>query len=121
MALIVQKFGGSSVANRERIFHVARIIAQAHSGGDRVVAVVSAQGDTTDELLEKAAQITPRPDGRELDVLLSVGEQISIALLCMEPVTEALKNAFKLSPSVWTTSLALLSVHLQAQIKEGKK
>lgn len=83
MALIVQKFGGSSVANRERIFHVARIIAQAHSGGDRVVAVVSAQGDTTDELLEKAAQITPHPDGRELDVLLSVGEQISIALLCM--------------------------------------
>ena len=83
MALIVQKFGGSSVADRERLFHVARIIAQAYETGDRVVVVVSAQGDTTDELLEKAGSIPRRPSGRELDMLLAAGEQISVALLCM--------------------------------------
>ena len=83
MALIVQKFGGSSVADRERIFHVARIIAGTFNEGHRVVAVVSAQGDTTDELLEKAEGISTRPAVRELDMLLATGEQISIALLCM--------------------------------------
>lgn len=83
MGLIVQKFGGSSVKNAERIFHVADIITKAYSKGNNVVVVVSAQGDTTDELIEKAAEINPTPSKREMDVLLSTGEQISISLLAM--------------------------------------
>lgn len=83
MALIVQKFGGSSVANRERIFNVARIVADTRSNGNDVVVVVSAQGDTTDDLIEKAAEITHNPSQREMDMLLSTGEQISISLLAM--------------------------------------
>lgn len=83
MALIVQKFGGSSVANRDRLFNVARIVANTHNEGNDVVVVVSAQGDTTDDLLVKAAEITHNPSQREMDMLLSTGEQISIALLAM--------------------------------------
>ncbi|MCI6640365.1 MAG: aspartate kinase [Pygmaiobacter massiliensis] len=83
MALIVQKFGGSSVANRDRIFNVARIVANTHNAGNDVVVVVSAQGDTTDDLIAKAQEITHDPSGREMDMLLCAGEQISIALLCM--------------------------------------
>lgn len=83
MSLIVQKFGGSSVADAERLFRVAGIITDTYKAGNRVVVAVSAQGDTTDDLIEKAAQITDRPDPREMDVLLSTGEQISIALLAM--------------------------------------
>ena len=83
MALIVQKFGGSSVADRERVFRAARLIAQAQRAGDQVVAVVSAQGDTTDRLLGQAQSISPSPSPRELDALLATGEQASAALLCM--------------------------------------
>ena len=83
MALIVQKFGGSSVANRDRLFNVARIVANTHNEGNDVVVVVSAQGDTTDDLLVKAAEITHNPSKREMDMLLATGEQISIALLAM--------------------------------------
>jgi hypothetical protein len=83
MALIVQKFGGSSVRDRERIFNVARIVAQTHNAGNDVVVVVSAQGDTTDDLIAKAAEITHNPSAREMDMLLASGEQISIALLAM--------------------------------------
>ena len=83
MALIVQKFGGSSVANRDRLFNVARIVANTHNEGNDVVVVVSAQGDTTDDLLVKAAEITHNPSQREMDMLLATGEQISIALLAM--------------------------------------
>lgn len=64
MALIVQKFGGSSVADRDRIFNVARIVSNTHNAGNDVVVVVSAQGDTTDDLLAKAAEITHDPSGR---------------------------------------------------------
>ncbi len=84
MSLIVKKFGGSSVANAERVFNVANIIIDDYKKGNSVVVVVSAQGDTTDDLIEKANEINP--DGaskRELDMLLSAGEQISIALLAM--------------------------------------
>ena len=81
--MIVQKFGGSSVADRERIFNVARIVANTRNAGNDVVVVVSAQGDTTDDLIEKAAEITHDPSQREMDMLLSTGEQISIALLAM--------------------------------------
>ena len=83
MALIVQKFGGSSVADAERIFRVAGIIADTYNKGNDVIVVLSAQGDTTDELIAKAAEINERPSKREMDVLLSTGEQISIALMAM--------------------------------------
>ncbi len=83
MSLIVQKFGGSSVANAERVFNVAHIVTETYDKGNDVIVVVSAQGDTTDDLIEKATQINPNPSKREMDMLLSTGEQISIALLAM--------------------------------------
>ncbi len=83
MALIVQKFGGSSVADADKIRNVARIIVDTYQKGNSVVAVLSAQGDTTDDLIEKAAEINPAASKRELDMLLSTGEQISCALCAM--------------------------------------
>ena len=83
MKLIVQKFGGSSVANAERIWNVARIVTDTYKNGANVVVVVSAQGDTTDDLIAKAHEIDPNPSKREMDMLLSTGEQISISLLAM--------------------------------------
>ena len=83
MALIVQKFGGSSVADADKIRNVARIITDTYQKGNQVVAVLSAQGDTTDDLIEKAAEINPTASKRELDMLLSTGEQISCALCAM--------------------------------------
>ena len=83
MALIVQKFGGSSVANAERVNNVASRVVETARAGNSVVVVVSAQGDTTDDLIEKAAEINPGASKREMDMLLSSGEQISIALLAM--------------------------------------
>ena len=83
MGLIVQKFGGTSVANAERMQNVANIVTDTYQKGNDVIVVVSAQGDTTDALIEKAAQMNDRPSRREMDVLLSTGEQISIALLAM--------------------------------------
>ncbi len=84
MSLIVKKFGGSSVANKERIFNVARIIVDDYKKGNEVITVVSAQGDTTDDLIEKAREIN---DGniskREMDMLLTAGEQISVSLLAI--------------------------------------
>lgn len=83
MSLIVQKFGGSSVANAERVFNVAKIVTDTYKKGNKVVVVVSAQGDTTDDLIEKANEINPDASKREKDMLLAAGEQISIALLAM--------------------------------------
>jgi len=83
MGLIVQKFGGSSVADAQSIQRVAWIIAEAYSEGDNVVTVLSAQADTTDELIEKARELNPNPSKREMDVLLSTGEQASVALMAM--------------------------------------
>ena len=83
MGLIVQKFGGSSVKDAERIFNVANIVTETYAGGNNVVVVVSAQGDTTDDLIEKAREINPHASKREMDVLLTTGEQISMALLAM--------------------------------------
>jgi aspartate kinase len=83
MALIVQKYGGTSVANAERIKNVARRIAAARDKGDQVVVVVSAMGDTTDELIELARQVSKQPSEREFDVLLSTGEIVSSTLLAM--------------------------------------
>lgn len=83
MALIVQKFGGSSVANAEKIFNVANRVTETYDAGNSVVVVVSAMGDTTDELIEKAMEINPNGSKREMDMLLSTGEQVTISLLSM--------------------------------------
>ena len=81
--LVVQKFGGSSVKDAEHVMNVARIVTDTYKAGNDVVVVVSAQGDTTDDLIEKAGEINPRASKREMDMLMSAGEQISIALLAM--------------------------------------
>jgi len=83
MGLIVQKFGGSSVANAERVMNVARIVTETYKQGNDVIVVVSAQGDTTDDLIAKANEINPKAAKREMDQLLTAGEQISISLLAM--------------------------------------
>ncbi|MCR4718298.1 MAG: aspartate kinase [Firmicutes bacterium] len=83
MRLVVQKYGGSSVRDKERVMNVARRIVEAYDAGNNVVVAVSAQGDTTDELIEKAKEINASASKREMDMLLSTGEQISIALLAM--------------------------------------
>lgn len=83
MSLIVQKFGGSSVADAESIKRVAKRIVETRKAGHDVVVVVSAMGDTTDELFDLAAQVVSVPSGRELDMLLTAGERISMALLAM--------------------------------------
>ena len=83
MALIVQKYGGTSVADAERIKNVARRIAARHAAGDKLVVVVSAMGSTTDELLQLASQVSDHPEARELDVLLSTGEMVTKTLVAM--------------------------------------
>ena len=83
MALIVQKFGGSSVANAEKIFNVAGRVTETYDAGNDVIVVVSAMGDTTDDLIEKAMEINPKGSKREMDMLLSTGEQVTISLLAM--------------------------------------
>ncbi len=114
MSLIVQKFGGSSVANAERVMNVARIVTDAYKAGNDVVVVVSAQGDTTDDLIEKANEINPKASKRETDMLLAAGEQISISLLAMAieklgyPVVSLLG---------WQAGFKTTSAHTMARIK----
>src|SRR3990167_8473529 len=81
--LIVQKYGGSSVANADRIKNVARRVVKARKSGGPLVVVVSALGDATDDLITLAEKITKTPNEREMDMLLSTGEQVSVALLAM--------------------------------------
>ncbi len=83
MSLIVKKFGGSSVADADKLKNVAGRIIESYDKGDQVIVVVSAQGDTTDDLIAKAKEVNPKPSKREMDVLLSTGEQITISLLAM--------------------------------------
>ena len=83
MALVVQKYGGSSVSDVDAMRRVARRIVATRQAGNTVVVVVSAMGDTTDELLDQAAALTTAPPAREMDILLSAGERISMALLAM--------------------------------------
>lgn len=83
MGLIVQKYGGTSVRDAERVMNVARRIVEVYDAGNNVVVAVSAQGDTTDDLIEKAKEINPDASKREMDMLLATGEQISISLLAM--------------------------------------
>ena len=81
--LVVKKFGGTSVANKERIFNVARRCIEDYQKGNDVIIVLSAMGDTTDALLEKARDINPNASKRELDMLLTTGEQVSVSLMAM--------------------------------------
>lgn len=81
--LIVKKFGGSSVANKERVYNVAERILEDYKQGHKVVVVLSAQGDTTDDLIAKAKEVNPNPSRREMDMLLTTGEQQSVALMAM--------------------------------------
>jgi len=83
LALIVQKFGGSSVGDADKIKHVAKRVIETQKAGNQVVVVVSAMGDTTDELMDLANQVTDNPSPRELDMLLTAGERISMALLAL--------------------------------------
>ena len=83
MGLVVQKFGGSSVADAKKVMNVAERVTDEYKKGNNVIVVVSAQGDTTDDLIEKANEINPNASKREMDMLLSTGEQISISLLAM--------------------------------------
>ena len=83
MGLVVQKYGGSSVRDAERVMNVAKRITDTYKQGNNVVVAVSAQGDTTDDLIAKANEINPNASKREMDMLLATGEQISIALLAM--------------------------------------
>ncbi len=114
MSLIVQKFGGTSVKNTERIFNVARIVTDTYAQGNDVIVVVSAQGDTTDDLIEKAAEINEKPSKREMDVLLSTGEQISISLLAM--AIEKLGYPVK-SLTGWQAGFLTDSTHGDSRIK----
>ncbi len=114
MALIVQKFGGSSVADADKIRNVARIITETYRRGHSVVAVLSAQGDTTDELIEKAGEINPRASKREMDMLLSTGEQISIAL-CAMAIERMGYQAVSLTG--WQAGMLTDSVYSSARIK----
>ncbi|MFE0450826.1 aspartate kinase [Streptomyces sp. NPDC058914] len=113
MGLVVQKYGGSSVADAEGIKRVAKRIVEAKKNGHQVVAVVSAMGDTTDELIDLAEQVSPIPAGRELDMLLTAGERISMALLAM-----AIKNLGHSAQSFTGSQAGVItdSVHNKARI-----
>lgn len=115
MSLIVQKFGGTSVADSGRLRRVAQIITDTYKAGNQVVAVLSAQGDTTDELIEKAREINPGASTREMDMLLSTGEQISVALCAM--AVEALGFPV-VSLTGWQAGVVTNTVSMNARIKK---
>ena len=114
MSLIVQKFGGTSVANAERVMNVAKIVTDTFAKGNDVVVVVSAQGDFTDVLVDKQMEINPRASKREQDMLLAAGEQISIALLAM-----AIEKLGYHATSLlgWQAGFETSSAHTNARIK----
>ena len=115
MSLIVQKFGGSSVADAERVMNVAKIVTDTYAQGNSVVVVVSAQGDTTDDLIAKAEEINPQASKREKDMLLAAGEQISISLLAM-----AIEKLGYPAVSLlgWQAGFKTTSMHTGARIKK---
>jgi len=115
MSLIVQKFGGSSVKDAERIKNVAGIIADTYRAGNDVIVVLSAQGDTTDDLIEKAREINPKASKREMDMLLATGEQISVALCAMALEGMGLPCV---SLTAWQVGIQSSSVHGDARIKK---
>ena len=114
MSLIVQKFGGTSVRDAERVMNVAKIVTDTFAKGNDVVVVVSAQGDTTDDLIAKAEEINPKASRREKDMLLAAGEQISIALLAM-----AIEKLGYHATSLlgWQAGFETSSAHTSARIK----
>lgn len=114
MSLIVQKFGGTSVANAERVMNVAKIVTDTYAKGNDVVVVVSAQGDFTDVLVDKQMEINPKANRREQDMLLAAGEQISIALLAM--AIEKL-GYHAVSLLGWQAGFETSSSHTSARIK----
>ncbi|BDH16067.1 MULTISPECIES: aspartate kinase [Streptomyces] len=113
MGLVVQKYGGSSVADAEGIKRVAKRVVEAKKNGNQVVVVVSAMGDTTDELIDLAQEVSPIPSGREFDMLLTAGERISMALLAM-----AIKNLGHEAQSFTGSQAGVItdSVHNKARI-----
>ena len=114
MSLIVQKFGGSSVADANKLRNVARIITDTYQRGNDVVVVLSAQGDTTDDLIEKAKELNPHASKREMDMLLSTGEQISISLcaMCIESM-----GYQAISLTGWQAGMLTDSSYRNARIK----
>lgn len=115
MGLLVEKFGGSSVADADRLYAVARRLAKDHAAGHRVVGVLSAQGKTTDRLLAKAREIDPDCGGRELDVLLSTGEICSTAL-CAMALNRLGVPAVSLTG--WQAGLQTDGIHGAARVKK---
>ncbi|HEX3150701.1 MAG TPA: aspartate kinase [Gemmataceae bacterium] len=115
MTVVVQKFGGSSVANAERIMRAARRAIRAKQAGNQVVVVVSARGDTTDDLIQLASEISENPPAREMDMLLATGEQISIALMAMA-IQELGEPAVSLTGV--QVGIRTDSTHTKARIKE---
>ena len=118
MGLIVQKFGGTSVSNKERIENIANIIKDTYKKGNDVIVVVSAQGDTTDDLIDKALEINSHPSKRELDQLLNVGEQISISLVAMALEKIGLPVISLLG---WQSGILTDSIYNYARIKKIDK
>ena len=114
MSLVVQKFGGSSVANAQRVMAAARKAIRAKHAGNQVIVVVSARGDTTDELIALAKEITETPPAREMDMLLSTGEQISISLMAM-----AIQSLGERAISLTGAQVGIVtdSTHTKARIK----
>ena len=115
MSLIVQKFGGTSVADADRLRHVAKIITDTYKAGNQVVAVLSAQGDTTDDLIERAREINPNASTREMDMLLSTGEQISVSLCAM--AIEAMGYPV-ISLTGWQAGVVTNTASMNARIKK---
>ncbi len=115
MSLVVAKFGGTSVANAERIMSVAKRLVDRKRAGDQVVAVVSAMGKTTDELIELAASVNPNPPAREMDILLSTGEMVSMSILAM-----AIENLGEHALSLNGRQVGIVtdSTHGKASIRE---
>lgn len=114
MGLIVQKFGGTSVADTDRLRNVAKIITDTYKAGNQVVAVLSAQGDTTDDLIAMAGKVNPNASNREMDMLLSTGEQISVSLCAM--AIEAL-GCPVISLTGWQAGMFTNTVSRNARIK----
>ncbi len=112
--LVVKKFGGSSVANKERIFNVARRCIEDYKAGNKVVVVLSAMGDTTDDLIAKAQDINPNPPKREMDMLLSIGEQESVALMAMAMASLGVPA---ISLNAWQVPMHTTSVYTASRFK----
>ena len=113
MAVIVQKFGGTSVASVEKIFNVADRVIEEKNNGNDVVVVVSAMGKTTDELVALAKQASANPSKREMDMLLTTGEQVTISLLAMALQT---KGYDAISFTGWQAGIKTEPVHGSARI-----